>query len=70
MRKKGIQAKDIPDQEIFSAVNRFHNNAGPPPEIALADKYPPKVVLAKVQKMVDRGALDYDVSLRTAWVVR
>lgn len=38
------------------------------PDIALAHKYPVKVIMAKMQKLVDRGILNYGVSLRTAWV--
>jgi len=39
------------------------------PEIALAHKYPAKLILAKMRKLCDKGLLDYGVSLRTAWVV-
>lgn len=59
--------KDIPDNEIFDACMNFHRGRAPTPDIALADRYPPKVVLAKMGKLVDQGRLDYGVSLRTAW---
>ena len=32
-------------------------------------KYPERLVLAKMQKMVDEGKLECGVTLRTAWIV-
>jgi hypothetical protein len=62
---------DISDDEIIAVIRaqkdlplldrRF-------PEQVLADKYPPKVVLAKMQDMVDRGILEYGVSLHSSRV--
>lgn len=40
------------------------------PEERLADRWPPKLILAKMARMVDRGLLDCGVSLRTAWRVQ
>jgi len=62
------QIKDITDEEIINAVNDFQNNNKETPDIALANKYPPKVILKKMQKMEEKGILNYGVSLRTAWV--
>ena len=64
-----MQTKDIPEQEIIEACEKFHRGEGETPDIALAEKYPEKVVLAKMGKMCDRGILEYGVSLRTAWVI-
>jgi hypothetical protein len=61
------KTSDIPDAEILDACRAF-KAGGPTPDVALAHKYPVKVILAKMQKLVDRGWLDYGVSLRTAWV--
>lgn len=66
---KATQVKHIPDAEIIAACRSFHSEQAPTPEIALAEKYPEKVILAKMERMVGRGLLDYGVSLRTAWVV-
>ncbi len=63
-----MKTSDITDAEIFAACDAFHKNGAPTPDIALADKYPPKVILAKMQKLSNQGRLDYGVSLRTAWV--
>lgn len=62
---------DITDEEIIAVIRaqktlplldrRF-------PEQVLADKYPPKVVLAKMEDMVNRGILEYGVSLHSSWV--
>ena len=63
-----MKASDIPDTEIFAACNAFHEGRASTPDIALAEKYPPKVILAKMQKLSNQCKLDYGVSLRTAWV--
>lgn len=66
---KRIQCKDIPVAEIVAACRACHQHEGPTPDEALAHKYPVKVILAKMAKLVNRGVLNYGVSLRTAWVV-
>lgn len=63
-----MKCSDIPEDEIIAACIECHKG-GPTPDISLEHKYPVKVILAKMQKMVDKGILDYGVSLRTAWVV-
>jgi len=63
-----VKIADIPDAEILAACDAFHKRGAPAPDIVLADKYPPKLILAKMQKMSDQGKIDYGVSLRTAWV--
>ncbi len=65
-----MKISDIPDQEIIDACDAFHANKGPTPDESLAHKYPLKLILAKMRKMVDKGQLEYGVSLRTAWVYR
>lgn len=60
--------KDIPVKEIIEACNNFHKRNQPTPEISLASKYPPKLILSKMSQLVDKGILEYGVSLRTAWV--
>jgi hypothetical protein len=62
-----MKCSDIPEREILDACRKFHRGEGETPDVALADKYPVKVILAKMQKLVDRGLLSYGVSLRTAW---
>lgn len=67
-----IKRSDISEQEIIDACNKFHSHqfgTRPTPDISLAHKYPPKLILAKMQQMSSKGILDYGVSLRTAWVV-
>lgn len=60
---------DITDAEILAACRAFHEQHAPTPDIALADKYPAKVIMAKMEQMAKRGLIEYGVSLRTAWVV-
>jgi hypothetical protein len=66
MRKP--KRSDVPEREIIDACNAFHNGTGPTPDVALAHKYPVKVILAKMDQMSDKGILNYGVSLRTSWV--
>jgi hypothetical protein len=65
----GMKRSDIPAAEIIAACNAFHAGTAPTPDVALADKYPPKVVLAKMEQLIDRGVLECGVSTRTAWAV-
>lgn len=37
------------------------------PVESLADRWPPKLIHAKMESMVRRGLLEYGVSVRTAW---
>lgn len=69
MKRKGVQCKHIPDSEILAACRAFRAGQGPTPDVSLGHKYPMKVIIAKMAKLVGRGVLDYGVSLRTAWVV-
>ena len=65
-----IKRSDIPRQEIIDACRAFHQGRTQfTPERTLAEKYPVKVVMARMSQMVIEGLLDYGVSLRTAWVV-
>ena len=80
-----MKRSDISEEEIITACNIFKasnkvkiNKEGHEivlqkvlntPDITLSEKYPVKVILAKMRQMVEQGKLDYGVSLRTAWVV-
>ncbi len=60
---------DIADEMIFQCIR--DRQAGLHrmfPDEVLADRFPQKVVLAKIQQMVDRGKLGYGVSLRSSWI--
>jgi hypothetical protein len=62
-----IQAKDIPVEVVLQACRAFHAYETPEtPDEALP--YPPKVTLAKMEKLCRAGLIDYGVSLRTAWL--
>jgi hypothetical protein len=63
-----VKRGDVPREEVLAACRAFHEGKGETPERALAAKYPPKVVLARMEQMVAEGLLEYGVSLRTAWV--
>lgn len=40
----------------------------PTPDESLADKYPVKLIMAKMEQLDRRGLLEVGVSLRTAWL--
>lgn len=65
---KSVQLKDLPEAEVLEACRKFHGRQGDTPDVVLSDRYPVKIILGKMQKMVDKGLLEYGVSLRTAWV--
>jgi hypothetical protein len=71
--KNRPQCKDIPDEVILKACDDFFAamrgdaRIAQTPDEALADRWPPKLILAKMESMVRRGLLEYGVSLRTAW---
>lgn len=62
-----LHRRDIPDEVVIAASRAFHAGIARTPDVALSDRYPPKLVLSKMAHLVRRGLLDYGVSLRTAW---
>lgn len=66
---KTIQLKHISEQEIIDACRAYRNKVTATPDISLDHKYPVKLIMMKMRKMVDKGILNYGTSLRTAWVV-
>ncbi len=64
-----MKTSDISDAEILQACRDFHAGAADTPDVALAGKYPAKLILSKMRRLHDRGLIEYGVSLRTAWVV-
>ena len=62
-----MKRSDIPDKEILAACDAFHSGQAATPDEALAEKYPPKIILAKMAQMEVRGDIESGVSLRTAW---
>ena len=73
-----MKRSDISEKEIIDACNMFRESNNKDtrilketrntPDITLSNKYSAKIILAKMQQMVDKGILAYGVSLRTAWV--
>lgn len=65
-----VQVKDISDDEILDCIRaRLRGEIRDMPPAHLAAKYPPKVVERKMEKMIDRGILEYGVSVHSAWIV-
>lgn len=58
--------RDIPDTAIIESCERWQRGEGAGPWTDFAS-VPPKLLLAKLDHMVDRGLLDYGVSLTYPW---
>ena len=65
-----MSTKDISDIEVIRAVIASKNVTGVWPYHVLMGrtKEPEKVCLAAMERAVNRGYLEYGVSLRSAWV--
>lgn len=65
-----MKRSDIPTKAVLRACHRFHNYNDSPPWIKLMNQFnaPEKVVYAAMERDVNKGFLDYGVSLRTSWV--
>lgn len=59
---------DVPVVEVLRACQRFHAGLGETPDKVLADRFPLKVIMARMDQLCDRGFIDYGVSLRTAFL--
>lgn len=64
-----LKRSDISDEEIIEACRAFKAGRAPTPDVALAHKYPVKLIMAKMRHMESRRILECGVSLRTAWVL-
>lgn len=73
-KRKGqvMQVKDIGDEIIYDAIRKKDAwNENYPSNIKWPSDFidaPEKVVLRKMEKMVNQGKLNYGVSLRSAWI--
>ncbi len=65
-----MKRSDIPEQVVLDACQAFHDGRAETPDKALSDRWPVKLILARMDQLVAQGKLDYGVSLRTAWVER
>lgn len=56
------KAEQIPDAEILGIIEAHHPRIGqargPNPVLALAERFPEKVVMAKLEKLVHRGFIE------------
>ena len=64
-----FKCADLPDEELLDAIRNYHARHAPMPHIALAHKYPVKVILAKLDKLCRKNIIDYGVSLCTAFII-
>ena len=78
MKNGKYQIKDISDEEVYEAIrksrkhymeNRFKFPTINPMFPYNYLKYPPKLILKKMERMCEQDKLEYGVSLRTAWIV-
>jgi len=59
-----MKRSDISDLEILQICYEGKDT----PDIVLSNKYPVKVIMAKLEQLYDKGYLECGVSLRTAWL--
>lgn len=67
-----MKCSDIPDERVIELARAWQNGSIGTPGVVTAlelDGVPPKVAVAKVKRLVNRGILDYGVSINYAWPV-
>lgn len=65
-----VAAKDIDELELLRYIrDRQKNFDMPNPAEAWVSKgFPEKVIYSKLKKLLDRGLIDYGVSVRQCWL--
>jgi hypothetical protein len=65
-----VKASDISEFELLEYIQKRRQNWElPTPDLVWMERgFPLKVVYAKLQKLLDRGLIEYGVSLRTGWL--
>ncbi len=63
-----MKAADVPERAILEAYEAFHQGASWIWEVPALSVFPPKVLWAKVDKLLGRGFLEYGTSIRSAWL--
>jgi hypothetical protein len=69
-----MQVKDLADPLVLGLIadcwRRMNDGERAPfaDQILIRNGVPPKVVLRKMERLADRGLIEYGVSLRTAWL--
>jgi hypothetical protein len=64
--EKKVQAKHIKDRTILEAISNAFGGRSIPS--LFDDRYPEKVVMAKLQKMRDQGLTDFGVHSSRPWL--
>ena len=65
-----MQSKDIPDSKVMEYAQNWADNPFTSPGVVQAlvnDGVPEKLARVKVEKLVDKGMLDYGTSSYYAW---
>lgn len=63
-----MKCSDIPDDHVIELARAWRERRGPGVVQALMDEgIPHKLALTKVERLVDRGLLDYGTSPHYAW---
>lgn len=74
MSGENVKRSDVAEIDVLRAVAAFHRALGrgdfkhPTPDEALADRYPVKLILARMRQLDREGLIDYGVSLRTGFL--
>lgn len=65
-----VKSSDLSELELLRLIRDYHDlyPAVPTPDVALADRFPAKVVMRKMERFDARGYLEWGVSLRTGYL--
>lgn len=64
-----MKCSDIPDGHVIELARQWQQDHSKPGvhDALTAEGIPPKLALAKIERLCDRGLLEYGVSPRCAW---
>ncbi len=65
---KAVQVKHLSDLIMLRAIRDRWERKMPTPDIALIAQFPLKVIMAKMEQLVDRKLMECGVSVRTGWL--
>lgn len=65
---KQSSLKDIPDIVVLKRQKEWCENKDLPFTYEAFPQWPEKLIYRKMEKLVDKGYLEYGVSLRTSWL--
>lgn len=67
---KRPKCSDVDERLVLAAIRELRRTKGESgtPDQVLADRYPPKLVHAKLLKLCKAGYIDFGTSMRAGWL--